>query len=126
MRPRVEAGEKLEWAHPWITRSACTDRRAADREGDPLNRFVFRKSEPAPENDLPPELLPLARLRIRICTFGYPKTGSVYYEGTVRDFVVEHLPHQTLIEQLPILLTEQRFSYQPGSEKLMVERLDAS
>ena len=89
-----------------------------------MSRFTFRKAEPAPEPDLPPELLPLAHLKIRICTFGVPKTGSVYFEGTVRDFVIERMPHQTLIEQLPLLLTEQRFSYQPGTEKLMVERID--
>jgi len=91
-----------------------------------LNRFTFRKVEPPPppEDELPPEIRMMARMRIRIGTFGYPKTGSVYFEGSVRDFVVERMPHQTLVEQLPLLMTEQRFSYQPGSEKLMVERID--
>ncbi len=91
-----------------------------------MDRFTFRKVEPTPppDDELPPELRLLAGLKIRISTFGYPGTGSVYYEGTVRDFVVERMPHQTLVEQLPILLTERRFSYQPGSEKLMVERVD--
>ena len=86
-----------------------------------MSRFVFsRKSEP----ELPEIIVPeLAAMRIRIYTEGYPDTGAQYFEGTVRTFVIERLPHQNLIEKLPLLLTEPRFSYKPADETLIVERL---
>lgn len=90
---------------------------------EPLSRFVFsRKQDPELPAGMTPEL---ANLRIRICTDGYPETGSLYYEGTVRQFVVERLPHQSLVERLPELLTSPSFTYRPGSETLLVSRLDA-
>jgi len=86
-----------------------------------MNRFVFkRKSEP----ELPSVIVPeLANMRIRIYTEGYPETGAQYFEGTVRTFVIERLPHQNLIDKLPLLMTEPRFSYKPASETLVVERI---
>lgn len=86
-----------------------------------MSRFVFsRKTEP----ELPEIIVPeLAKMRIRIYTEGYPDTGSQYFEGTVRTFVIERLPHQNLIEKLPLLLNEPRFSYKPADETLIVERL---
>ena len=62
-------------------------------------------------------------MKIRICTSGYPETGAVYYEGTVRTFIIERLPHPTLIELLPNLLTVPRFTYRPDQETLMVEHI---
>ena len=86
-----------------------------------MSRFIFsRKNEP----ELPASIVPeLENTRIRICTEGYPETGALYFEGTVRTFVIERLPHQNLIDKLPLLLTQPRFSYQPGSEPLVVERI---
>lgn len=86
-----------------------------------MSRFVFsRKSEP----ELPETIVPeLSKMRIRICTEGYPETGAQYFEGTVRTFVIERLPHQNLIDKLPLLLTEPRFSYKPANETLIVERI---
>ncbi len=75
--------------------------------------------------ELPSSIVPaLARRRIRISSQGDPGTGTLYYEGTVRAFVVERMPHETLVAQLPGLLEVPRFTYQPGTEKLLVELLD--
>lgn len=87
-----------------------------------MNRFIFSKKN---ESELPESIVPeLAKMRIRISTEGYPETGALYYEGTVRTFVIERLPHTNLIELLPILLTEPRFTYKPANEKLLVERIE--
>lgn len=87
-----------------------------------MSRFVFSKKS---ESELPASIVPeLAKLHIRICTEGFPDMGALYYEGTVRNFVVERLPHQNLIDLLPRLLTEPRFTYKPASETLLVERID--
>ncbi len=87
-----------------------------------MARYIFtRKIDPSelPEN----VTLELAKMKIRICTNGYPETGAVYYEGSVRTFIIERLPHPTLIELLPNLLVVPRFTYRPGQETLLVERL---
>lgn len=96
--------------------------KAPSAKEDLLNKFVFsKKSEP----ELPAGIVPeLAKVQIRICTAGFPEKGALYFEGTVRTFVIERLPHQTLIELLPLLLTEPRFTYQPAGEILLVERVD--
>jgi len=87
-----------------------------------LARFVFtRKND---DSDLPANITPeLAKMKIRICTNGYPETGTVYYEGTVRTFIIERLPHPALVELLPNLLTVPRFTYRPGNETLLVEHI---
>jgi len=88
-----------------------------------LSRFVFKRKDA--DAELPLSITPeLASMKIRICTDGYPEIGALYYEGTVRKFVIERQPHPTLIELLTHLLTEPRFTYQPGTEKLRVERID--
>ncbi len=93
-----------------------------ERENTALSRYVFSRK---PDPELPPQITPaLARTRIRICTAGYPETGSLYFEGTVRQFVIERLPHETLIELLPNLLTVPRFTYRPSTETILVERID--
>lgn len=87
-----------------------------------MSQFVFRKQND--QSELPLSIGPrLAKVRIRICTEGYPETGSLYFEGTVRTFVMERLPHPNLVKMLPLLLTEPRFTYHPGSEILLVERV---
>ncbi len=87
-----------------------------------MSRFVFRKSN---DPELPPNIVPeLANMRIRIFTEGFPETGAQYYEGTVRKFVIERLPHPNLLDKLPLLLSQERFSYKPASETLVVERVD--
>lgn len=85
-----------------------------------MSRFVFsRKNEP----ELPPIITPeLARIKIRVCTDGYPETGSMYYEGDVRTFVIERLPHPNLIALLPRLLSEPQFTYRPSTETLVIFR----
>lgn len=87
-----------------------------------MNKFVFsKKSEP----ELPAGIVPeLAKVQIRICTEGFPEKGALYFKGTVRTFVIERLPHQNLIDLLPRLLTESRFTYKPAGETLLVERVD--
>ena len=88
-----------------------------------MSRFVFTRKQD--DSALPEAITPeLAKMKIRICTSGYPETGAVYYEGTVRTFIVERLPHPTLIELLPNLLTVPRFTYRPGQETLLVERIE--
>jgi len=104
----------------YLTPDVCA---SAASKGAQLARFVFtRKND---DSELPENITPeLAKMKIRICTSGYPETGAVYYEGTVRTFIVERLPHQTLIELLPNLLTVPRFTYRPGQETLLVEHID--
>ena len=90
-----------------------------------MNRFVFSKKSNEPE--LPACITPeLADMSIRISTDGYPDTGAVYYEGTIRAFVTERLPHEQLIERLPELLVSPSFIYRPSTETLRVERIDTS
>lgn len=90
-----------------------------------MNRFVFSKKSNEPE--LPACITPeLADMSIRISTDGYPETGALYYEGTIRAFVIERLPHQQLVERLPELLVTPSFIYQPSTETLRVELINAS
>ncbi len=87
-----------------------------------MARFIFTRKDD--HEELPASVTPeLAKMKIRICTSGYPETGTVYYEGSVRTFIIERLPHPTLIELLPNLLSVPRFTYRPGQETLLVERL---
>ena len=87
-----------------------------------MSRYVFtRKKDPELPSAITPEL---ANIQIRICTKGYPETGTLYFEGTVRKFVLERLPHETLIELLPNLLTVHSLTYQPASETILIERID--
>ena len=88
-----------------------------------MSKFVFKRK--GADSELPLSIGPeLANMKIRICTDGYPETGALYYEGTVRKFIIERQPHPTLISLLPQLLTEAGFTYQPSTEKLRIERID--
>ncbi len=90
-----------------------------------MSRFTFRKVDPAPEPELPPEITrEVARLRIRICSEEYPASGAVYFEGAVRNFVIERLPRPELVALLPRLLTEPSVPYCLSTERLRIERID--
>jgi hypothetical protein len=87
-----------------------------------LSRYVFSRKNN--DSELPQGISPeLAKMKIRICTLGYPETGAVYFEGTVRTFIVERLPHPTLIDLLPNLLSVPRLTYRPGQETLLIEHI---
>ena len=64
----------------------------------------------------------LARMNIRIFGEGYPETGSLYFEGSVSTFIIERLPQPALIEMLPRLLEEPRFTYCLNTETIVIER----
>jgi hypothetical protein len=88
-----------------------------------MSLFVYRHKND--KSEMPKPMKPeLAQLKIRVCSAGYPETGSLYFEGTVKTFIIERMPHATLAKMLPLLLTEPRFTYRPGTETLLVERLE--
>ena len=91
------------------------------KEGDFLKKFVLKKQEPDldPEYNISPEL---AKMEIVIHSEGYPKDGALYYTGTVRKFIIERIPSPALIEMLPRLLTEPKFSYCLSTETIIVAR----
>ncbi len=86
-----------------------------------MKKYVLRKN--VGDTEMPSVIGPeLAELKIRIFGEGYPDTGSLYYEGTVGTFVIERLPQPALIEMLPRLLDESRFTYCLNTENIVIER----
>lgn len=86
-----------------------------------MKKFVLRKS--ADDRELPSMIgSELAGMNIRIFGEDYPETGSLYFEGTVSTFIIERLPQPALIEMLPRLLDEPRFTYCLSTETIVVER----
>jgi len=86
-----------------------------------LKKFVLKKKE----EEIDPEYnisLELAKMEIQIHSEGYPETGASYFTGTVRKFVVERIPSPALVEMLPRLLTEPKFSYCLNTETIIVAR----
>jgi hypothetical protein len=87
-----------------------------------VKKFVLRKS--ADDRELPSIISPeLAGMNIRIFGEGYPENGSLYFEGTVRTFIVERLPQPALIEMLPRLADESRLGYCLSKENIIIERV---
>jgi hypothetical protein len=86
-----------------------------------LNKLTFRFER---DPELPACITPvLGMMKIRICTEGYPAQGAVYYEGTVRTFVIERLPQEELVQMLPQLLEKPKFTYCFSKEVISVERI---
>ena len=86
-----------------------------------MKKYVLRKN--IDDKEMPSVISPeLAKMHIRIFGEGYPETGSLYYEGTVGTFVVERLPQPALIEMLPRLSDEPRFTYCLSTETIVIER----
>jgi hypothetical protein len=87
-----------------------------------MKKYVLRKN--VDDTEMPSVISPeLAKMNIRIFGEGYPETGSLYYEGTVGTFVIERLPQPALIEMLPRLLDEPRFTYCLSKENIVIERM---
>ena len=87
-----------------------------------MKKFVLRKN--VDDREMPSVINPeLAKMQIRIFGVGYPETGSLYYEGAVSTFIIERLPQPALIEMLPRLLDEPRFTYCLSTETIVIERV---
>lgn len=89
-----------------------------------MKKFVLKKHSDTPEalEGIPQEL---EQVHIRIHSEGYPDGGTLYYEGTVRKFVIERLPSPVLTEMLPRLLQEQSFTYRLNTENIVITKVDA-
>lgn len=86
-----------------------------------MKKFTFRLDR---DPELPLSITPLlARMQIRICTEGYPEQGALYYEGTVKAFILERLPQESLIGLLPQLMEKTSFNYCLSNETIRVERI---
>ena len=86
-----------------------------------MKKFVFRMDR---DPELPLIITPmLARMKIRICTEGYPDQGALYYEGSVKSFILERIPQESLVNLLPQLLEKPSFTYCLNTETLRVERI---
>lgn len=89
-----------------------------------MKKFVLKKN---PENldpieGIPPELEPI---RIRIHSEPDPDKGTVFFEGSVRKFVLERIPAPALTQMLPRLRNEPSLSYRLSTETLYITRLDS-
>ena len=89
-----------------------------------MKKYVLKKHADTSEDlgGIPQEL---EQVRIWIHSEGYPEEGTLYYEGTVRKFVIERLPSPVLLEMLPRLLQEPSFTYRLNTETIVITKVDA-
>lgn len=86
-----------------------------------MRKFVLKKPEVLdPVYGIPPELEPM---QIRIHSNPAPDVGTIFFEGSIRNFVLERLPTPALTHMLPRLLAEPTLSYRLSAETIHITRL---
>lgn len=87
-----------------------------------MKKLVLRKSSANPEipEGMDPELL---KARIRIVGADESHAGKIYYEGSVRTFLIERLPQQRLIDLIAELKDKESVEYRLSEETLRIERV---
>lgn len=85
-----------------------------------MKKFVLKKPEVLdPIYGITPELEPL---QIRIHSEPDPETGTTFFEGSIRKFILERLPTPTLTNLLPQLLQTPTLSYRLSTETIYITR----
>lgn len=85
-----------------------------------MKKFVLKKPEVLdPEYGVPPELEPV---QIRIHSESDPEAGTIYFEGSIRKFILERLPAPALTRMLPQLMEMPTLSYRLSTETIHITR----
>jgi hypothetical protein len=91
------------------------------REREIMKKFKLKKPETLdPAYGIPAELEPV---QIRIHSEPTPAIGTVFFEGSVRKFVLERLPTPALTQMMAKLLEEPTLSYRLSTETIHITRL---
>jgi len=86
-----------------------------------MKKYTLKKQEALdPEYGIPQEM---ESVRIRIHSEPDPESGTAFYEGTIRKFVLERLPSPVLTKLLTRLSEEKTLSYRMSTETLYITRM---
>lgn len=92
-----------------------------------MKKLVLRKKDNHPDNhpDIPEGMDPqLLKMKIRIVGEGEATEKKVYFEGSVKTFLIERLPQQQLINLIGELLEKESVDYCLSRETLRIERIE--
>lgn len=85
-----------------------------------MKKFVLKKPEVLdPAYGVSPDLEPV---EIRIHSESDPDTGTIYFEGSIRKFILERLPTPDLTRMLPQLMEMPTLSYRLSTETIYITR----